>query len=253
MWASAHEAIAEMEKFATTRVRQDGKQEDRLTGNLVGYGIGHDEGRPTKDDGMPDWHKHGHIVLFNLTKDSVENQWKAVKFRMLIDERKLFDRIFNQFFSHKAAEMGYEVKTLTKPDGKGGRAYKGWDIAGIPQPLVDRSSRRTQEVEAKEKEIVAAMKERDPDAPDHLSAVAKDKLGGTTRQAKRKDMTLADYREYWNSRVTPEEGQAVAATIDRAKRGQNPKPERLARSGDGLRHRPPFPAQQRRRFRPRWR
>ena len=38
-------------------------------------------------------------------------------------------------------------------------------------------------------------------------------------------MTLADYREYWDSRVTPEEGRAVAATIDRAKRGLNPKPE----------------------------
>ena len=63
---------------------------------------------------MADWHEHGHIVLFNLTKDPVEHQWKAVKFRLLIDERKLFDRYFNQHFSHKAAELGYAVKTLYK-------------------------------------------------------------------------------------------------------------------------------------------
>jgi conjugative relaxase-like TrwC/TraI family protein len=225
MWASAHEAVAEMEKLATTRVRQDGRQEDRLTGNLVGYGVGHHEGRPAKDDNMADWHEHGHIVIFNLTRDSVEDQWKAVKFRTLIDQRKLFDRYFNQFFSQRAAELGYAVKTLYKPDGKGGKAYKGWDIEGIPQSLIDRTSRRTQEIDATEKSIVQAIKQQDPDAPDHLSAVAKDKLGGTTRQAKRKDVTLADYREYWKSRVTPEEGREVAATIDRARQGENPKPQ----------------------------
>ncbi len=225
MWEAAHEAIAEMEKHATTRVRQGGKQEDRLTGNLVGYGVGHHEGRPTQNDDMADWHEHAHVVLFNLTLDPVEHQWKAVKFRSLIDQRKLFDRYFNQFFSHKAAELGYDVKTLYKPDGKGGQAYRGWDIEGIPQPLIDRTSRRTHEIDAAEEAIVAAMKERDPDAPDHLSALAKDKLGGTTRQAKRKDVTLEDYREYWASLVTPEEGRIVADTIDRAKRGENPPPE----------------------------
>src|SRR3982751_1580322 len=69
------------------------------------------------------------------------------------------------------------------------------------------------------------MKARDPNAPDSLSAVAKDKLAATSRQRKRKDMTLADYRAYWNSRITPEEGRAIADTIERAMLGRNPRPE----------------------------
>src|SRR4051794_3307125 len=66
MWASAHEAVADMERYATTRVRKGGVDDDRLTGNLVGFVVGHHEGRPAKDDNMPDWHEHIHMVIFNL-------------------------------------------------------------------------------------------------------------------------------------------------------------------------------------------
>ena len=233
-WAAAHEAVADLERSATTRVRKGGKDADRITGNLVGFAVSHHEGRPTKEDGMPDWHEHIHIVLFNLTKDPVENQWKAVKFRALLDRKKLFDRCFNLRFSSKAAALGYEVETLYKPDGKGGRAYKGWDIKANPgfekewASLNGKNSRRTKEVEERAEKIVAAMKERDPDAPDRLSAVAKDKLGATSRLGKRTDKTLDDYREYWDSRITPEERRARAYIIGRAMQGKNPKPEKLA-------------------------
>lgn len=67
------------------------------------------------------------------------------------------------------------------------------------------------------------MKERDPDAPDELSPVARDKLGATSRLHKQ-DETLEELREYWNSRITPQEGQQIAETIERARQGKNPKP-----------------------------
>jgi hypothetical protein len=47
--------------------------------------------RPTRDDGMPDWDRHIHFVRFNLTRDDVEGEWKAVKFRPLTDLRKWFE------------------------------------------------------------------------------------------------------------------------------------------------------------------
>ena len=231
MWASYHDTIAYMETFATTRVRRDDRDDNRVTGNLAGYGIGHDETRPTREDNMPDWHKHIHGVFFNVTEDGVEDQWKAVKFRILVDKRKLFDRHFNLCFSRRAAELGHEIETLWGTDAKGNRKYKGWDIKAAPghekawQSINDKNSRRSKEVEETEQAIVASIKERDADAPDHLSAVAKDKLGATSRQAKRDDLTLADCQAYWQSRITPEERRAMDATIDRARQGVNARPE----------------------------
>ncbi len=65
MWEAGREAIADIEQSATTRVRKGGKMEDRVTGNLVGFGVEHYEGRPTQEDHMPDWQRHLHLVVFN--------------------------------------------------------------------------------------------------------------------------------------------------------------------------------------------
>ena len=50
------------------------------------------------------------------------------------------------------------------------------------------------------------------------------RLGATSRLHKRDDLTLEELREYWNSRITAEEGRAIAQTIGRARQGKNPKP-----------------------------
>jgi conjugative relaxase-like TrwC/TraI family protein len=72
LWRASRQALADLEEMATTRVRKGGRQEDRVTGNLVYYATEHPETRPTKEDGMPDWDRHIHFVVFNLTRDDVE-------------------------------------------------------------------------------------------------------------------------------------------------------------------------------------
>ena len=69
IWEAGRKAMAELEEMATTRVRKGGRQEDRVTGNLVWYATEHPETRPTKEDGMPDWDRHIHFVVFNETFD----------------------------------------------------------------------------------------------------------------------------------------------------------------------------------------
>lgn len=218
-WEAARETVADLERFATTRIRKGGAQEDRLTGNLVGYAVEHPETRPAKEDGMPDPHRHIHIVLMNLTYDGVEKEWKAVKFRPIMDERKYFDRRFNQRFAAKAIELGYEVETKWGRASNGSRKYEGWDIKGIPDSVQQKFSRRSAEIE----KLAADLGVTNP--------VAKDKLGATSRQSKRKDLTLADYRQYWNSRITPDESREIAGTIKSAILGQNARPEPLAEKG----------------------
>jgi conjugative relaxase-like TrwC/TraI family protein len=228
LWEAARETMAELEQLATTRVRKGGRQEDRVTRNLVWYAVEHAETRPTKEDNMPDWDRHIHFVVFNATFDPAEKEWKAVKFRPIMDQRKYFDRRFDMRLAGNLAGLGYEIETSFKADGRGGRKYHSWDIKGVPGTVVTKFSRRTGEVDATEKKIVAGMKKADANAPDQLSAVARDKLGATSRRQKRDDLTLADYRAYWNSRITPAEGRQIAETIERAMLGQNPEPQPLA-------------------------
>jgi conjugative relaxase-like TrwC/TraI family protein len=224
LWQSVEEAMGMLEDYATTRVRTGGQQADRRTGNLVWYAVEHPETRPTAEDNMPDWDRHIHVVIPNVTWDDVEQKWKAVKFRPIMDIRKYFDRCFDTILAGKLADLGYEIETKWKPDGK----FHSWDVKGIPDSLIAKFSRRSAEVAETEQEILDEMKEEHGQAPDKLSAVARDKLGATSRRQKREDLTLEDYRAYWNSRVTQDESDAVAETIRRAREGLNPRPQKLA-------------------------
>jgi hypothetical protein len=70
-------AMAAAEKLMATRVRKKGQDFDRITGNLVASEHIHLTTRPV--DGFPDPHVHVHYVLFNVTFDPVEKEWKAAQ------------------------------------------------------------------------------------------------------------------------------------------------------------------------------
>lgn len=205
MWDANRRALADLEEYATTRVRKDGQQEDRVTGNLACFSVEHPETRPTEEDNMPDWDRHIHNVFLNVTFDPVEREWKAVKFRPIMELRKFFDRRFDHYLSGSLAEAGYDIETKWQPDDKGGLKFYSWDIKGIPDSVIAKNSRRSAEIDETEQAILAGMKERGGQAPDRLSAVARDTLGATSRLQKRDDLTLAECRAYWQDRLTPEE------------------------------------------------
>jgi conjugative relaxase-like TrwC/TraI family protein len=215
LWAAARETVADLEQYATTRVRKDGQQADRLTGNLVGFAVEHPETRPAKDDGMPDPDRHIHIVLFNLSHDQVENEWKAVKFRPIMDLRKYFDRRFDMRLASKLSDLGYRIETKYQADERGGKRYFSWDIGGLPQTVVTRFSRRAAEVNKLASELGIE------------TAVGKDKLAATSRLQKRKDLTLEDYRKYWFSRITPQEDPLIGEVIASAQQGSVAKPKNI--------------------------
>ena len=52
----------------TRRDGKGGKDDDRVTGNLIWFGVEHPEGRPAKEDNMPDWDMAPALsCVFNLT------------------------------------------------------------------------------------------------------------------------------------------------------------------------------------------
>jgi conjugative relaxase-like TrwC/TraI family protein len=235
IWAAGGKVMSELEELATTRIRKGGRQEDRVTGNLVWYAVEHPETRPTKADGMPDWDRHIHFVVANATFDPVEKEWKAVKFRPLMDLHKWFSMRFDSYLAKGLAELGYEIEAKYKRASNGSRKYYSFDIKGVPETVITKFSRRSAEVDDAEKEVIEANKKRDQekglnpdDTPETLSPVARDKLGASSRQKKPEGMTLKEYRDYWNSRVTADEGDAIAETISRARKGLNPSPANTA-------------------------
>jgi conjugative relaxase-like TrwC/TraI family protein len=212
IWDAGREAMKDLEAMTTTRIRKGGEHDDRKSGNLIWYGFEHPETRPARSDNMPDPDRHIHFVIPNLTFDPQEQQWKAIKFRQIYDQRKYFSQRFDHRLAGKLAGLGYEIETKYKSTDKG-KKYSSWDIKGIPPTMVEKFSRRTAEVE----KLAAELGITNPQS--------KDKLGATSRQFKRQDMTLADYREYWNGRITDDERSKLAEVVTDAKRGRNPKPE----------------------------
>src|SRR5262249_53323209 len=150
---------------------------------------------------------HWHIVVFNLTHDAAEGEWKAVKFRPIMDQRKFFSHRFDMYVARGMAELGYEVETKYRSDGKGGQRYFSWDIKGIPASVISNFSPGRKEVEAAEPLALAALQKKieeenrekgtNTPIPEELSTRARDKLGAGSRLNK-PDVTLADCRQYWN-------------------------------------------------------
>jgi conjugative relaxase-like TrwC/TraI family protein len=141
LWESVREAMGMVEQYATTRVRADGNQEDRLTQSLLWYAVEHPDTRPVEDETLPEDHqwrvmplpdRHIHVIIPNLTWDDVERQWKAVKFRPIMDLRQYFDRCFDAIFAYKFShDLGYEIETKWKEDSKGNSKYYSWDIKAV--------------------------------------------------------------------------------------------------------------------------
>jgi conjugative relaxase-like TrwC/TraI family protein len=69
---AVREMATEMETLAAARVRQQGADENRVTGNLIVAAYDHDASREL------DPQLHSHLVAANLTYDGAEGRWKAL-------------------------------------------------------------------------------------------------------------------------------------------------------------------------------
>jgi AAA domain-containing protein/TrwC relaxase len=182
---SVNQTMREIETESKTRVRQNGANESRTTGNMVWAEFVHFTARPV--NGVPDPHLHAHCYTFNTTWDKTEKKWKAGQFRDLKGDAPYFEAAFHARFARQLADMGYRIE----------RTAKGWELAGVPQRVLDEFSRRTVQVEQKAKELGIT------------SAKEKDGLAALTRERKQKQLSKADLRELWGNRVSEDERAAM--------------------------------------------
>src|SRR6204780_2381633 len=86
------ETMCEIEAEMKTRVRMGGKDEDRVTGNMVWAEFIHTTSR--RVDGLPDPQLHAHVFAFNTTWDEEERRWKAGQFADIKRDTPYFQAAF---------------------------------------------------------------------------------------------------------------------------------------------------------------
>ena len=186
---SVRETMEEIEREMKTRVRKNGKDADRLTGNMVWAEFVHFTSRPV--NGMPDPHLHVHCFAFNTTFDEAEARFKAGQFGDLKRDASYYEAAFDARLSHRLEALGYATQ-------KTGYSF---EIAGVPISIIDKFSRRRDAIEHKAAELGIT------------SAEGKHAIGYYGREHKNVDLAKAELRRRWRERLKPDESAAMNAVI----------------------------------------
>lgn len=176
---SVTETMKFIEVDAKTRVRKEGKYEDRQTAELVWSQFVHQTARPVEAL-SPDPHLHSHCFVFNATWDETESKIKACQFRDIKRDMPFYQAYFHKTLSDKLMDLGYQIR-LT---------HKSFEVEAVPQKVIDLFSKRTDEIGriAKEKGIIDAKE---------LS-----ELGARTRAKKQKGTSMQELKKEWQEQVT---------------------------------------------------
>jgi conjugative relaxase-like TrwC/TraI family protein len=175
---SVHETMRDIEADAKTRVRRNGRSEDRETGELAWGEFIHQTARPV-DGYLPDPHLHSHCFVFNATWDAEEARYKAAKFRDIKRDMPYYQARFHKRLSDRMIRLGYRVK----------RTKNSFEINGVPERVIALFSKRTDEIGrvATEKGIEDAK--------------ALDALGAMTRGKKQKGLSMAELKAAWREQI----------------------------------------------------
>jgi len=196
---AVEDTMSEMEGAMMTRVRSDGRKEDRSTANMVWAEFIHRTTRPvTLNDGgpsLPEPQIHCHAVTFNCSWDAQEDRFKAGEFSNLVRDKGFYQAAFHSRLAERLAGLGYGIE-------RDGNSFK---LAGIDRATVEKFSHRSQIIEEEARRLGIT------------DAKAKGELGRRTRERKDPEgMSISELRKAWNARLSDEEREDISG----AGRGQ---------------------------------
>jgi len=183
---AARIAFRELETFAAARVRKNGNQKDRTTGNLVAAAFVHDSSRAL------DPLLHTHFTVFNATFDENEKCWKALQARGMYDAIRYGTAVYRNELARRVQEIGYR----TVP------AKHGFEIEDVSDDVLKRFSKRSQERDA----VVKEMEER---LGHKLSNDAIALAVHQSRAKKIKGISTAEVRERQLAQLSADEQQSL--------------------------------------------
>jgi conjugative relaxase-like TrwC/TraI family protein len=185
------DTMSEMEGAMMTRVRTEGRKEDRATSNMVWAEFIHRTTRPvTGDDGIsiPDPQLHCHAVAFNCTWDPEEERFKAAEFSNLVRDKGLYQAAFHSRLAGRLAALGYGIE-------RDGNSFR---LSGIDHATAAKFSKRTEIIEAEAERLGIT------------NAKAKGELGRRTREKKdAAGMSVRELRKAWEARLSDDERKAI--------------------------------------------
>jgi conjugative relaxase-like TrwC/TraI family protein len=201
------EALKELELHAATRVRQDGANTDRATGNLALAVYHHDISREL------DPQLHSHAVAANLTFDGTEGRWKALQASGIYERRAYLTEVYRNSLARQVNSLGYDIENRRGAKGRDA----GFEIRGVSHELLARYSQRSQQrdeaieefTETKgrsptDNEVAVLVRES---RPDKLIEISGDEVRSRQRSRLKKGEAdaLAELREATAFRPSPRE------------------------------------------------
>jgi conjugative relaxase-like TrwC/TraI family protein len=205
---AARIAITELEGFAAARVRKNGASSYRTTGNIVGAMFHHDTSRAL------DPHLHTHCVIFNATRDHVEDRWKALETYDMLSACKYAENVYYHELARDLRRFGYELENNLRGD---------FEVKGISPELIRRFSKRHNEIDEQTQELLEG-------APAKRSGNVKDireNLARKNRARKIKEIGRNRLIALWNGQVSSEERATLSNLKGRMER-ESPKVQMAA-------------------------
>jgi conjugative relaxase-like TrwC/TraI family protein len=176
-------AMRELQIYAATRVRKQNQYAHRVTGNVVGAIFRHDTSRDL------DPHLHSHCILFNATRDSVENRWKALEACEMVAAQKFVRNVYYHELVRSLKKFGYGVENNPRGD---------FEIMGVGKELIDRFSKRHRQIDEKTRELL----EREPDKANQNIKVIRANIAHKERARKIKDVGIVKLQSIWNKQLS---------------------------------------------------
>ncbi|OAM88506.1 relaxase domain-containing protein [Termitidicoccus mucosus] len=177
-----------LEKFAETRVRKDGANSERVTGNTLCALFRHDTSREL------DPHLHTHCIFMNATYDWDEQRWKALHATGMYRAQKFAENLYYHELARGLRELGY---TLTNN-------ARDFEIAGVPESVVERFSKRHRQIDE------AAQKRIETEGLRGNEKNLRKQVAHDVRRRKIKSLSSEKLRPRWAAEMTHEERAALS-------------------------------------------
>ena len=211
------DALQELEASAAARVRMEGANENRRTGNLVLAVYHHDTSREL------DPQLHTHAVAGNLTYDGTEGRWKALQASDIYAQRAYLTEVYRNALAHQVRALGYDIDDRHDARGRD----LGFEIRGVSHDLLRTYSQRSQQ---RDQAIEAFTEQRGRRPTDNEVAI----LVRESRPDKLIAISAAEVKQRQRVRLTPEETQTLTALRQQA--------VEIAQEREGLAFEPAAPA-----------
>jgi len=202
---TAHEeatriAFRELETFAATRVRKQGGQKDRTTGNLAAAAFTHTSSRAL------DPQLHTHFTVFNATFDETEKCWKALEARGMYDAIRYGTAVYRNELAKRVQQIGYRIQP----------SKHGFQIEGVSDEVLKRFSKRAEQRDAVVQELELKLGRK-------LSNNAISLAVHQSRAEKIKGISTAEVRERQWSQLSADERQSLQKLCTSARPSRLPR------------------------------